>query len=854
VGFSQGPSIPGTFSPRWNFSSAYFPPADQVVVFGGAPVDNSTVWRDDTWMFTAGAWVQGPAAPSGLTPRGGAAMAYDPDIGKIVLFGGEARAADGTGVWPPYSNETWLWDGVSWSPGPAAPPGLAGRTGAQMVYDDSLHELVLFGGSGLAPYTDTWLFDGTQWVQGPQAPPEMLPREFFGMTYDPEADRVIVGGGDGGTDVWLFDGTSWQPGPAFPDTMKNPARERTRMAYDPQIGATLLFGGLGPGASAFQMYYLRASEPDAAWTVVPESPPVPGPEAPPPPRLDGGIVWLPTTGAMFMFGGIKSGYEGRVWMSDTWFFRDVAPAVTGVRIHPQSPTVDQGLDATLAPKLGGYHTTTPAIRWAINGVPLTGETGRHLDPQYQVGDVIQAQVQLTDSLGLTGPWVGSNTAVVVGSKGDRSATAPAALVAHSQTHQPAARPPSGTSGARSNATERVVAPGAPVRQDDTCDSPTPGQVIACQGQFWQDGQPILLHGVETIGLKGDDPMTDEDWAKVASWHMNEARITVTWARFESTPPTDNGNGTWTHHYTTGLVPLLRDQIAMAQAHGISVVLHTDCLCAAGWPKWLTGAAYNSHHTDYDLSDPTSLMQFKTDYWSDDLMKQFTMDWATNLASWVSQTPGVIGYEPLNEPDQGSFRNSHSTTQMILDWQLQLAHAVRAVDPNRVIFFTTRGADGDGIIQADLSGWTALGNVAYDLHDFFGARWGSGYNLYVDPEGPTYGEAEAPLFNFTLRGTMPPYLGTTLVQMRFIETSLATLQPAGIPLYIGEFADRLDDPNILTLFGTMTQAFNLEGASWNALAYDGYYRLIGLDGSLKPWVPILCNAAAYPNVVTDCPSR
>src|SRR5205814_8406498 len=69
---------------------------------------------------------------------------------------------------------------------------------------------------------------------------------------------------------------------------------------------------------------------------------------------------------------------------------------------------------------------------------------------------------------------------------------------------------------------------------------------------------------------------------------------------------------------------------------------------------------------------------------------------------------------------------------------------------------------------DLSGWTALGNVAYDLHDFFGARWGSGYNLYVDPEGPTYGEAEAPLFNFTLRGDMPPYLGTTLVQMRFLD--------------------------------------------------------------------------------------
>jgi len=39
LGFSQGPSLPRTFPVRWNFSTAYFPPSDQVVVFGGAPMD-----------------------------------------------------------------------------------------------------------------------------------------------------------------------------------------------------------------------------------------------------------------------------------------------------------------------------------------------------------------------------------------------------------------------------------------------------------------------------------------------------------------------------------------------------------------------------------------------------------------------------------------------------------------------------------------------------------------------------------------------------------------------------------------------------------------------------------------------
>ena len=89
VGFSQGPSLPAQFAPRWDLSSGYFPPSDQVVVFGGAPVDQTTDWRNDTWLFTGGAWSQGPDAPAGLTRRGGAAMAYDPDIQRLVMFGGQ---------------------------------------------------------------------------------------------------------------------------------------------------------------------------------------------------------------------------------------------------------------------------------------------------------------------------------------------------------------------------------------------------------------------------------------------------------------------------------------------------------------------------------------------------------------------------------------------------------------------------------------------------------------------------------------------------------------------------------------------------------------------------------------------
>jgi len=247
----------------------------------------------------------------------------------------------------------------------------------------------------------------------------------------------------------------------------------------------------------------------------------------------------------------------------------------------------------------------------------------------------------------------------------------------------------------------------------------------------------------------------------------------------------------------------------------------------------------------------------TDYWSDDLLRQFTQDWMTTVATWLQGEDGIVGYEPLDEPDSGNLPDNHTTTQTIMDDQLNLAQAVRTIDPNRVIFFTTRGSSGAGIVQADLSGWAALGDAAFDLHDFFGARWGGGMNLVPDPGNPTYGELTQTMFDFTLVPDVPPYLGTTEGQARFVETFTTRLSSLGIPLFIGEFAGNSEsdpsDPDILALFGTMTQAFNVEGVSWTALSYDGFHRVHNPDGSIRAWVPILCNAAAYPNVVLDCPT-
>lgn len=106
-------------------------------------------------------------------------MAYDAVTRSIVLFGGD----NGAGV--DYS-DTWVWNGVTWiQRSPAAAP--AARQCAGVAYDDQLGKVVLFG--GFAGYwwnslEDTWTWNGANWAQ---ANPATVPpnRYSAGMTYVP---------------------------------------------------------------------------------------------------------------------------------------------------------------------------------------------------------------------------------------------------------------------------------------------------------------------------------------------------------------------------------------------------------------------------------------------------------------------------------------------------------------------------------------------------------------------------------------------------------------------------------------------------------------------------------------------
>ncbi|HJP64906.1 MAG TPA: cellulase family glycosylhydrolase [Actinomycetota bacterium] len=372
-------------------------------------------------------------------------------------------------------------------------------------------------------------------------------------------------------------------------------------------------------------------------------------------------------------------------------------------------------------------------------------------------------------------------------------------------------------------------------------APATGVVTAHDDRFWLGDQPITFEGTNLHALC----CASSEFAQLRAWGMNFIRNQMQWSRLEPNPPVQNGDGTWTHTYDQAYLNIYASTVSRAASAGLYVLVgNHGCACTLfGYPDWVYLSPYNSHGLTYPRTDVGASLA-ATDFWSDPLRQQFMIDALTAVVSKVSAIDGVAGYEMLNEPQAGTLPNTAETTATILDWQLRAARAVRSIDPPRTVFFTTRYGYAPGLPAADLSGFTALGNVAFDVHDYFGGRWGTG--LIEDPESSAFEQTYQPMYNHTLSDDPPPeypYIGTTLGQVRFMQNVLDSLQPWHIPLLVGEFGIYgADTPSPYLYFGTVTAALDHLGLSWAMSEYDSPIGFEDEQGNLEPWAQIVIDAA------------
>ncbi len=186
-------------------------------------------------------WVPLDGNSAAISPAGGA-LAYDPSLGGLILFGG----ANATGT---YLNGTWLYQSDRWTEicdgtsfNRSCPTAPAARSQALMAFDPAANELLMFGGYGLQGYSylefsDTWALRNTTWVRLlPDLVPGMVVDSLGGsMVYDPSGGYMFLNLPDqsyytqAGT-AFVFDNGTWAHATPVPGT-------GDVLFYDPAVGA-----------------------------------------------------------------------------------------------------------------------------------------------------------------------------------------------------------------------------------------------------------------------------------------------------------------------------------------------------------------------------------------------------------------------------------------------------------------------------------------------------------------------------------------------------------------------------------------------------------------------------------------
>jgi hypothetical protein len=258
---------------RLEMSMTPDPVHQKLVMFGGSLWDNTgeLAQYNETWVFDGNDWTR--AATTGPSPRAHPQAAYDPRLGRVVLFGGYDYAADAD------FQDTWSWTGAAWAiMSPTAKPSK--RDSGAMAYLPLTGQLVLFGGyvtsgTNAAGTTlgDTWVLRMNPVTGSPALSTTTSALQSFGVTWGapgvPTAYVIQYARKvKNSTNVWVWGPwTAWKTTSgttltaAFPGAAGNSYLFRSRAIYSGGVTT-----GWSPNAFTVVPYDDRSGVVSTGWT------------------------------------------------------------------------------------------------------------------------------------------------------------------------------------------------------------------------------------------------------------------------------------------------------------------------------------------------------------------------------------------------------------------------------------------------------------------------------------------------------------------------------------------------------------------------------------------------------------
>jgi len=297
-GNKQQPGIAEAFNPqpRSGYAMAYDANRERVVLFGGQ--DSSDVKLNDTWEWYENKWHKVKHAGETPSPRINAAIAYDQQEQKIILFGG----IDSTG----FLQDTWAYGKNGWeqmtvrnAPSP--------RQLATAAYDAIHHNTVLFGGrdENGDRLGDTWIFEDSEWSLAAETGPS--PRSSHAMVHDDsEMSILMYGGYDGNmlSDIWLWLGGQWRQ----MESNEGPPRLHAAVVYDANRRGSLVIGGFGTAGRTNDVWMLKNRE----WIKLDMEGNLPKT------RAEHEAAYVPGSGTLVFGGVVGTDPRTRIRANDTW--------------------------------------------------------------------------------------------------------------------------------------------------------------------------------------------------------------------------------------------------------------------------------------------------------------------------------------------------------------------------------------------------------------------------------------------------------------------------------------------------------------------------------------------------------